>query len=134
MGHHVIDAKRSQLQQVNFNIGSLQRFESAENGVAFHREQPHFAFQCKSIRDVATGHQLVIPNNIFQIEWDLLFGFVLNDVWDFFQFNRRWFEELGQAALARHAERDAALLEIVAANEGLECFTHEHFRFGLRLT
>ena len=111
---HVVKRDRGQLDLVHLDVGGVKRSQLAVRLFAFHRKQSDFAVGDKpALLDVA-GHQLVIPNDVVQIERDLLPGFVADDVADLFDFDRRRFEKLGQSALARHTDHDAAADAVVA--------------------
>jgi hypothetical protein len=76
---------------------------------------------------------LIIPNDVIEVEGDLLFGFIANDVRDFLHFHGRRFEELGQTALAGNADGNPVLARFVAIQELLHRFGDQQIGLCLGL-
>ena len=75
--------------------------------VALHGEQADLGFQREAVVLAAAGHLLVVPDDVFQRERDLLPGLELDDVGDLFLLDRRQLDEPRQAALAGDGDRHA---------------------------
>ena len=101
--------------------------------VSLHGEQAHLALQRIAFFDHAPRHHLEIPDDVVQVEGDLLTGLVANDVDDFFDFDRRRLEELCQTALPWDADADHFIDGLVAFKKLLQCLGDELIgvRFGL---
>jgi len=95
--------------------------------LAFHREQADLAFQRVPFLDHAARHHLEIPDDVAQIEGDLLFGLISHQVGDLLHLDGRWLEKSRQTGLPRHAHAN-----LVAA--GVIAFAKLGQRFGDQFT
>ena len=132
--HVVVQRQRRELHVVQLDAGFLEWFEGSEHGVALHGEQADFRFQCKAFLFCAAAHALVIPDDVVQVEGDLLPRFVADDVGYFFGFHRRQLDEPRQAALPRDGYRHAIAAHAVAREELLQGVANQFGRLGAWLT
>ena len=89
--------------------------------VALHREQADFRFDRVAFV-FAADERLVVPDDVFERERNLLPGFVLDDVRNLLALDRRQLDEPRQAALAGNGDRHAVARHVVARDELLERF------------
>ena len=89
--------------------------------VALHREQADFGFDRVAFV-FAADERLVIPDDVFERERNLLAGFVLDDVRNFLPLDRRQLDEAGQTALPGNGDRHSFAGQIVARDELLQRF------------
>ena len=115
--HVVVQRQRRELHVVDFDARTLERLDSAEDGVALHGEQADFRLQREAFFLAAAAHPLVVPDHVVQIEGDLLAGFVADDVGDLLGFHRRQLDEPRQAALAGNRNRHPVAVHLVAREE-----------------
>ena len=101
--------------------------------VAFHGEQADFGLQREAVLFAAAVHLLVVPDDVFQREGNLLPGFVLDDVGNLLRFDRRQLDEPCQTALARNGNGHLVAPDRVAREEQLERLAHQLRRVGVGL-
>ena len=99
----------------------FQRLEMAGDLVALHREQADFGLDRVAFV-FAADERLVIPDDVFQRERNLLPGFVLDDVGNLLPLDRRQLDEPGQTALTGNGDRYSFARQIVARDELLQRF------------
>ena len=76
----VVDRQRRQLHDVDFDAGVFERLQRPFHLVALHGEQADLGLQREAVFFAPAGHLLVVPDDVFQGEGNLLPGFVLDDV------------------------------------------------------
>ena len=111
----------------------FERLECAGHLVALHREQADFRLDRVAFV-FAADERLVVPDDVFERERNLLPGFVLDDVGNLLALDRRQLDEPRQAALAGNRDRHAVARHVVARDELLERFADQlvAIGFGLR--
>ena len=101
--------------------------------VALHGEQADLGLQREALFLAAADHLLIVPDDVFQREGNLLPGFVLDDVGNLLRFDRRQLDEPRQTALARDRDRHLVAADLVAREELLEGLAHQLHGVGLGL-
>ena len=76
----VVQRQRRELDDVDLDAGLPEWLQGAEDGVALHGEQADLGLQGKPFLLAAAAHPLVVPNDVVQVEGDLLPGLVADDV------------------------------------------------------
>ena len=94
IGQHVVQRDRRKLNDVDFEVRVIKGSQLPVGLFPLHRKQTDFCLQRIAVFDLASGHHLVIPNNVCQIKGNLLARFIAHQVGDFLDFNRRWLEKL----------------------------------------
>ena len=95
----------------------LEVLQVAVDHVALHGEQADLGLHGEAVGDVAGADLLVVPDDLVEVERDLLLGLEVDDVGDLLLFDGRQLDEAGQAALAGHADGDDVAAEGVARQE-----------------
>ena len=98
----VVEHQRRKLDDVDLDVGLDEGVRGAEDGVALHGEQADLGLQGEPFLLASAAHPLIVPDDVVEVEGDLLPGFVADDVGDFLGFDRRQLDESRQARLARH--------------------------------
>ena len=102
----VVDRKRRELNNVEFQADIGQRLHRPINLVSLHREQTNFGVERESVDFLPATHLLEVPDHFVQIERNLLLRLVTHDLWDLLGVDWRRFEKPPQTGLARHRHRD----------------------------
>jgi len=131
--HHVGQGDRRQLEDVDVDVGRLERCQRLGHLLLLHGEDGDLGIDDEATFLDPAGEALPIPNHLIEWERDLLTGFVADDVRDLLGFDRRQLDELGQPRLPRNRDRHLVAAEFVAPDEVLECRPHQLDRIGLRL-
>ncbi len=132
-GDIVVEGQGAHLHDVDLDPGVLQGQDGAVDLVAFHGEQTDLGHgELLGLVGVAADG-LVVPDDLFEGEGDLLAGLELHDVGDALLVDRRQLDELHQPRLARDADGDPGAGHLVPAQEGGERLAHQFFRVGVGL-
>ncbi len=132
-GDVVVQGDRPHLDDVDLDAGVLQRQDRPVDLVALHREQADLGHRDVFLALLVAADRLVIPDDVFQRERDLLPGLELDDVGDPLLLDRRQLDELHQAGLGRDPDGDLAVLQVVAAEEGRQCLADQFLGVGVGL-
>ncbi len=129
----VVNRQRRELDDIDFDARVGEWLERAEHLLALHGEQADFGLQREAICLAAAGHLLIVPDDVFQREGDLLPRFVAHDVGNLFRLDRRQLDEPRQTALAGHRDRHPVALQLVARQKLPQRVAHQLDRVGLGL-
>ena len=99
----VVNRQRRELNNIDFDARVGEWLERAEHLLALHGEQANLGLQREAIFLAAARQLLIVPDDVFQREGDLLPRFITHDVGNLFRLDRRQLDEPRQAALAGHA-------------------------------
>ncbi len=116
VGHEVAQGQRRHLHQMHLDADVLEVLQVAVDHVALHGEQADFGLD-EAVGQLADADLLVVPDDLVEVERDLLLGLEADDVGDLLFLDRRQLDEAGQAALAGHADGDLVAAEVVARQE-----------------
>ena len=106
VGDEVVDRDGSELHDVQLNVGCFKGAKCAMHLLPFHREQSHLGINRKAIDHLPARQLLEVPDNFLQRKRNLLLCFKAANVRQPLHVDRRRLEELRQAALSRHRNRD----------------------------
>ena len=130
----VVEGDRAHLDDVDLDPGDLERQDRPVDLVALHREQADLGHrEVRRPSLLVAADLLVGPDDLFEREGDLLPGLELDDVGDPLLLDRRQLDELDQARLARHGDRDLAALQVVAVEERRQRLADELVGVGVGL-
>ncbi len=113
---------------------AFRKGSSAEDRVALHGEQADLGLQSKPFLLATPAHALVVPNDVVQVEGDLLPGLVTDDVGDFLGLDRRQLDEAGQPRLAGDRNGHPIAQHRVAREKLLQRLADQFGRVGAGLT
>ena len=139
ISREVIKRDRSHLHNIRLKPETAKWEECFVDLFTLHRKQADFGhgerhFVVIFIHVVFRSQLLVIPNHFIQWKWDLLFGFVLNDLGDSLLLDWREFDEFDQTLLAWDADRNPAAVCIVFFEELNQSHSDKFIRVGIGLT
>jgi hypothetical protein len=92
----VVERQRGDLNQLDFQLRVRERPQLVVDLVSLHREQANLRLQQEAALLGPLTERLIVPNDIFQGERDLLPSFVLDDLADFARLDGRQLNEAGQ--------------------------------------
>ena len=116
----VVQRQGRQLDDVDLDARPVNGSSARYDLVAFHREQADLGLQGEAFLLGAAAHPLIVPDDVGQIERDLLPGFVADDVGNLLRLDRRELDEPRQAVLAGHADRHPIAADRVARQKLLQ--------------
>ncbi len=134
VGDEVAQSQRRHLDEVHFNVDFLEVLEIAVDHVALHGEQAYFRLHREAVGYGAGSDLLIIPDDLVQIERNLLLRFKANDVADLLFLDRGQLDEARQAALAGHADGHLVAAQRIAGQELFQRLPGKLVGSGVRLT
>src|SRR5206468_2481786 len=108
---------------MDLDVDVFEMLQIARDGVAFDGEEADLGLHGKTVRYDAGTEFLIVPDDLIEVERNLLLGFEANDVADLLFLDRRQLDEPCQAALAGNADRDSVAAQRVARQELLQRLT-----------
>ena len=102
----VVKCKRGKLDEINFDTDFVERFERTVDLIPLHGEQADLGFENETLGLAATAHALVVPDDVVQIERDLLLRFIFDNVGDLLRLDWRKLDETRETILSRYGDRD----------------------------
>ncbi len=116
----VIQRQGSDLHQIDFDLARQKRRQMLLNLIALHGEQAHLGIEHEAALFDAAAQRLIVPDDFFESEGNLLAGFVFDDLAHFAGFDGRKLNEAGQGGLAGNADRHAVPLERISRQKCVE--------------
>ena len=120
VGDEVAQGQRRHLHDVDVHVDVLEVLQVAIDHVALHGEQADLGLHREAVGDDAGVELLVVPDDLVEVEGDLLFGLEANDVADLLLFDGRQLDEAGQTALSGDGDGDDVAADLVARQELLQ--------------
>jgi hypothetical protein len=133
VGQVVAERQRRHLDVVNLDVHAGEVIEHPADHVALHREQADLGIDREAPLDRPFADFLVIPDDLFQREGDLLLGLELDDILDLLLFDGRQLDEPRQARLPGYGDRDPIALDRIARQELLERLARQELGVGVGL-
>ena len=133
VGDEIAQRQRGHLHDVDLDVDVLEVLQVAVDHVALHGEQADLRLHGEAVGDDAGADLLVVPDDLVEVEGDLLLGLEADDVGDLLFFDRRQLDEAGQAALAGDADGHDVAAEVVARQELLEGLAGQLIGVGVGL-
>ena len=118
---------------MDLDVDLAEVLQIAADDVPLDGEQADFRLHREAVGHGAGTDLLVIPNDFFKRERNLLPGFEADNVVDLLFFNRRQLDEPGQATLAGHGDDDDISLEGVTRQKLLQRLAGQLVRVGVGL-
>ena len=125
-GNVVIEGKGRKLDEIDLDPSRLVGLDCAVHLFFLHCEQADFSFEREPF-DLfsATAQGLIVPDDVIQIEGDLLACFVQDDFRNLLGFYRRELDESGKPVLARYRDGHSIAADVVARLELLQGFGNQ---------
>src|SRR5579884_1185001 len=124
-GHIIAQRQRRHLHDMDIDVDIFEVLQIAANHVALHGEQTDLRLHSEAVGHSAGADLLIIPDDLIEIEGDLLLGLEANDVGDFLFLNGRQLDEASQTALSGNADRHNIAAQVIARQEFVERFPGE---------
>ena len=130
----IVQSQRCHLHEFDFASRLGERLHGVINEITLHGEQADLGLQHESAFFHTTAHRLVIPDDVIQVERDLLASLIADDLSHLAAFDRRQLDELRQRALPGNADGNQVPVNLVPLKKCLHRLADQLFRNRVRLT